>query len=100
MENNYINVLKLIQNNRKSAQGYMINKDRLRIFYEGLSKVTIANGHAITQFDPYILKAILEKEKELINRAFELEELDYLEVEKKAKIEAASILTGIDLIEE
>lgn len=93
-----IEKLRSIESRRSSLTGYMVNKDRVRISEKNLRKVTIADAYDNVAFDKYIVKAILEKESELINRAFELEEIEYQEISEKAKLEAASILVGKDLI--
>ena len=93
-----IEKLKRIENNRNSSTGYIVNKQDVRIASKNLRKVTIAGAYDNLQFDKYIIQAILEKESELIKRAYELENIDYEETKKLAKIEAANILAGQELI--
>jgi methyltransferase-like protein len=93
-----IEKLKRIERNRESSNGYMVNKERVYIAKKNLRKVTIAGSYDNLQFDEYIIKAILEKESDLLQRAFELEQIDYEETKKLAKIEAANILAEQELI--
>ena len=93
-----IEKLKRIENNRDSSTGYMVNKEGVYIAKKNLRKVTIAGTYDNLQFDKYIIQAILEKESELLKRAYELENIDYEETKKLAKIEAANILAGQELI--
>jgi hypothetical protein len=98
MDTENIKKLKSMLNNRESDTGYMVNKETVRINKEKLRYITRSEYYDNFLFDPFILKAILEKEHELIERAYELEELQFREIEKKAKIEAANILAGTDLL--
>lgn len=98
MKTEYIEKLKQMEWNRKSPTGYMINKERVYIRKQNLRKVTSAGNFSNLQFDKYIKQAIIEKEKELLERAFELEEIEYQEIRKQAKIEAANILAEQELI--
>ena len=93
-----IEKLKKIECNRESSTGYMVNKERVYIAEKNLRNVTIAGAYDNLQFDKYIIKAILEKEADLLQRAFELEQTDYEETKRLAKIEAANILAGQELI--
>ena len=93
-----IEKLKRIEGNRESSTSYMVNKESVYIAENNLRKVTIAGAYDNLQFDKYIIKAILEKEADLLQRAFELEHADYEETKRLAKIEAANILAGQDLI--
>jgi hypothetical protein len=93
-----IEKLKRIESNRESSTSYMVNKECVYIAEKNLRKVTIAGAYDNLQFDKYIIKAILEKEADLLQRAFELEQTDYEETKKLAKIEAANILAGQELI--
>ena len=98
METKSIDKLKAFEGVRKNNRGYIANSDSVRIKYENLKYVTIAGAYDNMIFDKYIKKAIQEKEKELIARAFELEECEYKETKKLAKIEAANILAGENLL--
>lgn len=98
MDTENINKLKSMLQNRECSTGYMINKETVRINKEKLRHITRLQTYDNLLFDPFILQAILEKEDELIERAYELEELKFREIENKAKIEAANILAGKDLL--
>lgn len=98
MDTENINKLKSMIKDRESSTGYIINKETVRINREKLRYITRSQNYDNFSFDPFILEAILEKEKDLIERAYELEALKFCEIEKKAKIEAANILAGTDLL--
>lgn len=98
MKTDNIEKLKTIEKRRESKTGYMINKEKVYISVKKSIDLTIAGSYDNRQFDRYMRLAILEKEKELLQRAFELEEQDYQETKRLAKIEAANILAGQELI--
>lgn len=98
MKTDNIKKLNLMHGNRKSPTGYMVNRCSVRINHERLRSITRSKIYDNFSFDPFILKAILENESMLIKRAYEIEDIEYMEVERKAKIEAANILAGTDLL--
>jgi len=91
--------------NRSSSKGYMINREYVKFNFDvnGWGSITIIaldekklynNNYP---FDDFIKAAILEREQELINRAFELEEIHFQEIKLAARDEAIDILAGIYL---
>jgi hypothetical protein len=93
MEN--IQKLKNIEKTRNSPSGYFNNSVK---FSSKLRYVTIAGEYDNLQFDNFIIAAMKEKEKDLIKRAFELEEAYFQKIKRLAKIEAANILAGEELL--
>lgn len=89
--------LKKVEKNRYAVTGYLTHKKDVRISSH-LQDVTCAGIYSNRIFDNFIISAIREKEAELIERAFELEEAHYQKIKKLAKIEAVNIIAEEELI--
>ena len=102
METKNIKLLEKIEAYRWENKGYLKEKENVHIRIKNSNDVTIvkqfSTDYSLFGFDEYVVKAILEKESELLQRAFELEEIEYERIKKLAKIEAANILAGEQLI--
>ena len=98
MKIEHIEKLEKINKNRKDSDGYLAKKNEVYIKKENLFDLIRFGNRRYRSFDKYFGEGILEKEAELIKRAFELEEEDYQKTKKLAKIEAVNIITDEDLI--
>ena len=86
----------IIENRERQTSGY---KDRNLTINLSVDELVLHNGsHCSKLYAKHVKAAILELEDQIIKRAIELEEIEFKQIEKLAKIESANILSGETII--
>ena len=93
---NILKLKKLVEDRNSSVSAYK-SKD-IRISFNSTSELVLSGNYVSKLYDKHVKAAILELEDVIIKRAVELEELEYSEIERLAKIESANLLAGQKII--